>query len=69
MDKPTIYFYDIQTIWAEDGELHMEGTNGTVTFNMNTMADDLPIIIDYCLKNIDQRKADIFAAIDKLKNK
>jgi hypothetical protein len=69
MDKPTMYFYDIQTIWASDGELHMEGTNGTVTFNMHTMLDDLPIITEYCLKNIDQRKGHIFEAIDKLKNK
>ena len=67
MSKKHIYFYDTHTIWASDGELHLECENGTVTFNMDTLVDDLPIIIDYCVKNIDKRKEQIYYEIEKLK--
>ena len=67
MSKKHIYFYDSHTIWASDGELHLECVNGTVTFNMDTLVDDLPIIIEYCVKNIDKRKEQIYSEIEKLK--
>jgi hypothetical protein len=68
MAKKHIYFYDTHTIYASDGELLLEGEQGTVVFNMDTLVDDLPIIIDYCLKNMDKRKDNIYAEIEKLKH-
>lgn len=69
MSKKHIYFYDdTHTIYASDGELLLEGEQGTVVFNMDTLVDDLPIIIDYCIKNIDKRKEQIYCEMEKLKN-
>ena len=67
MAKIHIYFYDRHTIYASDGELLLEGEQGTVVFNMDTLVDDLPIIIEYCVKNIDKRKEQIYSEIEKLK--
>jgi hypothetical protein len=67
MSKKHIYFHDIETIYASHGELHLHSVNGEVTFNMDTLVDDLPIIIDYCIKNIDKRKEQIYCEMEKLK--
>ena len=68
MSKKHIYFHDTHTIYASNGELLIEGEQGTVVFNMDTLVDDLPIIIEYCVKNIDKRKEQIYSEIEKLKN-
>ena len=60
-----MYFYDSQTIWASDGELHIEGTNGTVTFNMDNLIDDIPYIVNRCIAHHDSRKKNLISEINK----
>ena len=63
-----MYFHDSQTIWASDGELHIEGTNGTVTFNMANLIDDVHYIVNLCIEHQDFRKERMISEINKVIN-
>lgn len=65
----TTYIHDTHTIYASHGELHLINENHEVIFNMQNLFNDLPAIIEYCLKDHDENKKNILESIAKLSKK
>jgi hypothetical protein len=65
----TIYVHETHTIYADSGELHLCTENAEVVFNMKNLFNDLPHIIEYCLKEQEKNKKNILSEIKKLTNK
>ena len=61
-----IYMHEIHTLYEDCGELHLCSDNGTVVFNMQTLFNDLPHIIEYCIKDQQKNKKRILNEIQEL---
>ena len=49
-NKKHIYVHETETLWAENGELHIICEQGHIVWNMETLYNDLPHFLDYCIK-------------------
>tara|TARA_R110000782_G_scaffold59905_1_gene124105 strand:+ start:126 stop:335 length:210 start_codon:yes stop_codon:yes gene_type:complete len=65
-NKKNIYVHEIQTIWADSGELHLECEQGSIVFNMQTLFNDLPAILSLCIEEQEKNKKEILKEICKL---
>lgn len=60
------YIHEIHTIYASNGELHLINNNNEIIFNMQTLFNDLPAILHYCIKEQENNKKNILKEINKL---
>lgn len=67
-NKKHIYVHETETIWVDCGELHLQCEQGIVVFNMQTLFNDLPTIIDLCIKEQENNKKEILTEIRKITN-
>ena len=65
----TTYIHESHTIYASHGELHIITETDEIVFNMQNLFNDLPSIIDYCIKDQDENKKNILDSISKLSKK
>tara|TARA_Y100000593_G_scaffold9845_1_gene17865 strand:- start:112 stop:345 length:234 start_codon:yes stop_codon:yes gene_type:complete len=65
-EKKHIYMHEIHTLYEDSGELHLCSDNGTVVFNMQTLFNDLPHIIEYCVEDQKKNKKRILQEIKEL---
>lgn len=68
-EKKHIYVHETHTIWADHGELNLECEQGTITFNMKSLFNDLPIFIQYCIKDQEENKKEVLKQIEILTKK
>jgi hypothetical protein len=45
-----IYVHETHTIWEDYGELHLECEQGTIVWNLESLYRDIPIMLEYCIK-------------------
>ena len=38
------YIHETETIWSENGEIHLQTENDTIVFNASTLINDLDVI-------------------------
>lgn len=62
----TIYIHESHTIYVDNGELHLIYEENEIVFNMQTLFNDLPIIIDLCIKEQENNKKNILKEIGEL---
>ena len=62
-----IYVHETNTIWESNGELNLECDQGTITFNLQTLFNDLPIIAEYCIKENDKHRKYIVEQLNNIK--
>jgi hypothetical protein len=65
--KKHIYVHEIITIFEDSSELHLECEQGTITFNMQNLFNDIPIIYQYCLNDNEKNRKRIIEEIKKIK--
>jgi hypothetical protein len=68
-EKKHIYVHETHTIWADHGELNLECEQGTITFNMQSLFNDLPIFMQYCIKDQEEHKKEVLKQIEILTKK
>jgi len=49
-NKKHIYVHEIQALYMWEGELHTECEQGTIVFNLETLYNDLPNMLAYCIE-------------------
>jgi hypothetical protein len=64
--KKHIYIHETQTFWANDGELHIDCEQGTITWNLETLYNDIPHILHFCIEEHKKKKTRILKEINKL---
>lgn len=60
------YIHETHTIYAADGELHLVNDDNEIIFNMQTLFNDLPAIVHYCLQDQENTKKRIMQEICEL---
>lgn len=66
--KARIYIHDTTTLWAENGEVHIETCNGDLlVFRAEALFNDLPALATFCLKEIESNKKNILKELKELK--
>jgi len=65
-NKKHIYIHDTDTIWSENGEIHFICSQGHVVWNLETLFNDLPTIIEYCMKEHDNKQKRIMESIKQI---
>lgn len=45
-----IYVHETHIIWEDCGELNLECDQGTITWSLESLYSDIPIMLEYCIK-------------------
>jgi len=63
------YIHETETIWAENGEIHLQTENDTIVFNASTLINDLDIITKMVFDEVKKEQKNIKKRIKQtLKN-
>ncbi len=49
-EKKQMYVHETHTLWQDNGELHIECEQGTIVWNLETLYNDLPHLLSYCIE-------------------
>ena len=63
-----IYVHETHTIWEDCGELNLECEQGTITWNLESLYRDIPIILDYCIKEHNKKQVYLKDRITEIMN-
>jgi len=65
-----IYVHETNTFWEDSGELHIECEQGTIVWNLETLYNDLPHMLSYCIEEHKKKEQRIKKEMTRLiKNK
>jgi hypothetical protein len=63
------YIHETETIWSENGEIHLQTENDTIVFNASTLINDLDIITKLVFDEVKKEQKNIKKRIKQtLKN-
>tara|TARA_B110000285_G_scaffold9830_1_gene9868 strand:+ start:4904 stop:5182 length:279 start_codon:yes stop_codon:yes gene_type:complete len=65
-NKKHIYVHEIQALYMWEGELHIECEQGTIVFNLETLYNDLPNMLAYCIEEHKKKEQRIKKEITQL---
>lgn len=63
-----IYVHETETLWVDNGELHIICDNGHIVWNMETLYNDLPHFLDFCIQEHKKKEKRVKDEIGKLIN-
>ncbi len=49
-DKKQMYVHETLTFFEDSGELHIECEQGWIVWNLETLYNDIPHMLQYCLE-------------------
>jgi hypothetical protein len=53
------YIHETNTIYSENGEVHLINDNNTVVFNARNLLQDLDIILHFAIKEVDKENKEL----------
>jgi hypothetical protein len=63
------YIHETETIWSENGEIHLQTENDTIVFNASTLINDLDVITKLVFDEVKKEQKNIKKRIKQtLKN-
>ena len=63
------YIHETETIWSENGEIHLQTENDTIVFNASTLINDLDVITKLVFYEVKKEQKNIKKRIKQtLKN-
>lgn len=69
-NKKHIYVHETNTFWEDSGELHIDCEQGTIVWNLETLYNDLPHMLSYCIEEHKKKEQRIKKEMTQLiKNK
>tara|TARA_B100000513_G_scaffold86626_1_gene36057 strand:+ start:445 stop:642 length:198 start_codon:yes stop_codon:yes gene_type:complete len=63
----SIYIHETDTIYSENGEVHLLTENKHIVFNADTLFNDIPALADMALKERKKQEKFIINQIKKIK--
>ena len=65
----SIYIHEAHTFWVDNGELHIECDQGSVVWNLESLYNDLPHLLSYCIEEHKENDKRIKKQMSEIINK
>ncbi len=65
-EKKHIYVHETHTLWQDNGELYIECEQGTIVWNLETLYNDLPHLLSYCIEEHKKKQKRIKKEIEEI---
>ena len=53
------YIHETDTIWGQDGEVHIENDNHTIVFNARNLLHDLDSMLYFAIKEVNKENKEL----------
>ena len=53
------YIHETHTIWAQDGEVHIQNDNNTIVFNARNLLKDLDSILYFAIREVNKENKEL----------
>lgn len=65
-EKKHIYVHETHTLYKSHGELYIECEQGTIVWNLETLYNDLPHLLSYCIEEHKKKQKRIKKEIEEI---